>query len=107
MTKRKIEADFEDFKKCLTQGAIPIKSLSEKFAEQVRALVMGSFVIFLKGYENDYIKKLVVVMWRCRGDAVNCLVNQAELDGMKSKVRSLSEEEYPVKESTPTQAKED
>jgi hypothetical protein len=68
---------------------------------------MGSFVIFLKGYENDYIKKLVVVMWRCRGDAVNCLVNQAELDGMKSKVRSLSEEEYPVKESTPTQAKED
>ena len=32
---------------------------SEEFAEQARAMSVGSFVVQLKGHENDYIKKLV------------------------------------------------
>lgn len=89
MTKRKFGIDLEDFKKCLQEKPIPIESLSEGFAQLVRPLSMGSFVAYLNGYENDYIKKFMIVLWRCRGDNLNCLVSRAELDGMRSKVRSV------------------
>merc|ERR1712008_587683 len=89
MTKRKIGIDLNDFEKCLQPETIQLEAFSEKFASAARSLTMGSFVVYLNGFEDDYIKKLIVVMWRCRGDAVNCLVNKAELDGMKSKVRSV------------------
>jgi hypothetical protein len=107
MTKRKIAADIEDFKKCLEMGTLPIKDFSDEFAENVKPLVMGSFVVHLKGYEDDYIKKLVIVMWRCRGDAVNVLVNQGELDGMKSKIRSVLHEDEPKAEAKPPPAEEE
>lgn len=90
MTKRKVIADLDDFNKCLQAGNVPISSFSESFAEQVRAISLGSFVVCLKGYENDYLKKMVLVVWRCRSDAVNTMANQAELDGMKSKLRSIA-----------------
>ena len=89
LTKRKFGIDLEDFEKCLQTDTIQLQTFSDEFASNVRDLSMGSFVVYLKGFENDYIKKFIVVMWRCRGDAVNCLVNRAELDGMKSKVRSV------------------
>jgi hypothetical protein len=89
MTKRKIGIELEDFKKCLSEETIPLEKLSDTFAQTVRSLSMGSFLVYLKGYENDYLKKFMVVMWRCRSDTMNCLVNKAELDGMKSKVRSV------------------
>ncbi|CAJ1956580.1 unnamed protein product [Cylindrotheca closterium] len=89
MTKRKVGVDLEDFEKCLQTETILLETFSDEFASEVRSLSMGSFVVYLNGFEDDYIKKFVVVMWRCRGDAVNCLVNKAELNGMKSKVRSV------------------
>lgn len=89
MTKRKIGIDLEDFEKCLQTETIKLETFSDKFASEARGLSMGSFAVCLNGFEDDYIKKFVVVMWRCRGDAVNCLVNKAELNGMKSKVRSV------------------
>ena len=89
MTKRKIGLDLEDFQKCLQEKPIPIESMSDEFKEAVRPLSMGSFVAYLKGFENDYIKKFMIVLWRCRGDNVNCLVSKAELNGMRSKVRSV------------------
>mmetsp|Transcript_29546 Transcript_29546/g.71066 ORF Transcript_29546/g.71066 Transcript_29546/m.71066 type:complete len:158 (+) Transcript_29546:2194-2667(+) len=89
MTKRKIGIDLEDFEKCLQTETIQLETFSDEFASKARALSMGSFVVYLNGFEDDYIKKFVVVMWRCRSDAVNCLVNKAELNGMKSKVRSV------------------
>lgn len=89
MTKRKIGVSLVDFEKCLETESIPLESFSDEFASSARSLSMGSFAVYLNGFENDYIKKLVVVMWRCRGDALNCLVSKAELDGMKSKVRSV------------------
>jgi hypothetical protein len=91
MTKRKIIATVQDFKKCLAAGALNLEMFSEEFAQQARGLIMGSFVICLEGFEDDYIKKLVLTMWRCRKDAINCLINQIEIDGMKSKMRSLGE----------------
>eukprot|EP00980_Cylindrotheca_fusiformis_P026457 scaffold16189_cov125-Cylindrotheca_fusiformis.AAC.13 len=89
MKKRKIGLELKDFETCLQTETIPLESFSRAFAEAARSLTMGSFVVYLKGFEDDYIKKFWVVMWRCRGDSVNCLVTKAELDGMKSKVRSV------------------
>jgi 16S rRNA C967 or C1407 C5-methylase (RsmB/RsmF family) len=100
MTKRKLCANIGDFQKCLVAGTLKNEDFSEDFAKQIRLLAMGSFVVYLEGHENDYIKKLVLVMWRCRSDTVNTLVNQAELDGMKSKVRSVLNE-APVAEVKP------
>ena len=94
-SKRKIAAKIDDFKKCLEAPTVQIKDFSDDFAVKVRALVMGSFAVYLEGYEDDYIKKLVIVMWRCRGDALNILVNQAEIDGLKSKIRSILHEDEP------------
>ncbi|KAG7364279.1 NOL1/NOP2/sun family RNA methylase [Nitzschia inconspicua] len=91
MSKRKIVAGIDDFETCLKSGTVEIKNFTEEFQKQVRALSMGSFVVSLQGYEDDYIKKLVLVMWRCRSDAVKFLVTQAEVDGMRSKMRAIKE----------------
>jgi 16S rRNA C967 or C1407 C5-methylase (RsmB/RsmF family) len=92
MTKRKLTASLGDFEKCLDTSImnIPLESFSEEFREEVRPLSWGSFVVQLKGFENNYLKKMTIVMWRNRGDSLNCLVGQAEVDGMKSKLRSVS-----------------
>jgi hypothetical protein len=42
-----------------------------------------------------------LVMWKCRGDALNCLVAKIEMDGMNSKLRAVKEkmgliDEVPV-----------
>ena len=89
MSKRKMVADIDDFEKCLGSSTVQIKNFSEDFRNQVRQLSMGSFVVTLKGYEDDYVKKLVVVMWRCRGDTLNYLVTKAEVDGLMSKIRAI------------------
>jgi len=89
MKKRKISANLKDFELCLSDPTVQIKDFSEAFGEKVRAMAAGSFVVMLEGYENDYIKKLIVVMWRCRSDTVNYLVTQTEIDGIRSKIRAI------------------
>lgn len=90
MKKRKISANIKDFEMCLSGPTVQIKDFSEEFAAKVRPLAVGSFVVMLEGYENDYIKKLIVVLWRCRNDCVNYLVSQIEIDGIKSKIRQIT-----------------
>ena len=92
MTKRKIIASLDDFEKCLDTSVqnIPLESFSEKFRSEVTSLTWGAFAVQMEGFENNYLKKLTIVMWRNRGDSLNCLVGQVEVDGMKSKLRSLS-----------------
>ena len=92
MKKRKILANMTDFEMCLSQPTVKIEQFSNEFASQVRELTVGSFVVMLEGYENDYIKKLMIVLWRCRSDCVNYLVCQTEIDGIRSKIRALSRE---------------
>jgi hypothetical protein len=90
MTKRKIVADIGDFAKCVdTESNLRLELFSYDFAEQVRKLDPGSFVVALKGYENDVFRKLFIVMWRCRKEAIDCLVGKVELEGMKSKIRAI------------------
>lgn len=99
MRKRKIGANLEDFERCLSTPTVQIKDFSNAFAEEVRNLTTGAFVVFLKGYEDDYIKKLVFVLWRCRSDTVNYLVTQTEIDGMKTKIRAIMKAQGQPKEA--------
>ena len=89
MSKRKIVANLDDFSKCIQVGNIHLEIFSDEFADAVRKLEPGSFVVALKGYERDVFKKLFLVMWRCRKDAIDCLVTKVEIDGMKSKLRAI------------------
>ena len=89
MTKRVFVVDARDFCICNNAGGIWIGNFSETFQEQLRALSQGSFVVALEGFENDIAKKMFMVMWRCRGDALNCLVSKGEQQGIESKLRAL------------------
>ena len=103
MTKRKFSVGVDDFRKCLGSGpskTIKVEDFSEKFAAQARSLSLGSFVVLLEGFENDYIKKLCLVMWRCRSDHISAMVTQNELDGMVSKLRAVG-----VEQSAPSETK--
>ena len=95
MTKRKVAVDVGDFRTCMTGDGkvIPLPTFSEEFKAIVSSLSPGPFVVILKGHGHDYSKKLILTMWRCRSDAVNCLVNKVEIEGMKIKVGSLDIEE--------------
>lgn len=95
MTKGKISVGPEDFNKCLDGSgtATQLSECSDEFAEQARPLSVGAFVVLLKGYETDMNRKMMLTMWRCRGDAINCLVNKVEVDGMKSKLAAIKEEQ--------------
>mmetsp|Transcript_6022 Transcript_6022/g.14942 ORF Transcript_6022/g.14942 Transcript_6022/m.14942 type:complete len:976 (-) Transcript_6022:3803-6730(-) len=90
MSKRKVTVDLDDFEKCLSASTVKIEEFkSELFREQIRALAVGCFVIQLKGYENNYLEKFVICMWRCRSDTLNTLVSSTDIDGLKSKIRSI------------------
>ena len=95
MTKRKIIAEAKSFSECFAPGAIPItKFSSPEFAEEIRNLCVGAYVVALKGFENDAANKMFCVMWRCRGDNVNCLVSKKELNGMRSKINALTDMDF-------------
>lgn len=89
MTKRKFIIGYDDFMNCIKDGLNPISTFSDEVAKQMRGLTPGSFVVALKGYENDIKKKFYVVMHRARGDHVQCLIARLELEGYEAKVRSI------------------
>jgi hypothetical protein len=94
MTRRKYVVGLEDFATCL-QGhgkSIPLSSFSVPFQEQIKLLSCGSFAVVLDGYDHDDDKlneKMVIAMWKCRGESVDGLVAKVEITGMLSKVRAL------------------
>ena len=93
MSKRKFTIGPKDFYNCLKRGtnaAIPCESFSESICKKLRETSLGAFVFVLEGYELDISKKMYMVMWRCRGDAVNCLVCEAEMNGFKSKLKAFT-----------------
>jgi len=89
MTKRKIILDFNAFEICLAPGGIPIRNFPDEIAQAIRAVSVGSFVVALKGFENNVRKKMFVTLWRCRGDVINCLVNKHDMEGIKSKLKAI------------------
>mmetsp|Transcript_17586 Transcript_17586/g.38220 ORF Transcript_17586/g.38220 Transcript_17586/m.38220 type:complete len:946 (+) Transcript_17586:112-2949(+) len=89
MTKRIIVAKASDFVRCIGPGSIRLSHSSTEFADAAKVLSSGSFVVALEGYERNVAAKMFLVMWKCRGEAMNCLVNKSEMDGMKSKLTGL------------------
>jgi len=89
MTKRKFALSHDDFLNCLNDGRINITSFSEPVAAQFQALSLGAFVVALKGYENNIVKKMYLVMWRGKGESVDCLVTKGEKAGFHSKLKSI------------------
>jgi len=89
MTKRKFVVNARDFCLCMNDGGIWTGNFSSDFTSKILELKEGSFVVVLEGFENDIEKKMMMVMWRCRGDAVNCLVSKIEKPGIESKLRAL------------------
>ena len=89
--KRKIECTFEDFESALSDGHTTIGTFSKGVSEPMMALSLGAFVLIMKGYENDIAKKMMLIMWRARGDKVNCLVNKAEKDGIRRKLKAFKD----------------
>jgi len=107
MSKRKLVIDLKTFKTCLQQGSTPLDNFAESFKKTVSEFSVGSFVVVLEGFENNYAKKMMMVMWRCRSEAVNCLVCKTEMDGMKSKLRAITGEEDSSTEETKEEAQID
>ena len=93
MKNRKFVVSTKDFLTCFSQATIKISALSPGLADEIRTIAVGSFMVALEGYEHDSSKKLMMVMWRCRGDNINCLVCKIERDGMRSKMRAITGED--------------
>ncbi|EJK67826.1 hypothetical protein THAOC_11091 [Thalassiosira oceanica] len=88
MTKRVVSADADDFAKCLREGFLRLDSFGDVFAGKLGGLEQGSFVVALRGHENDLVRKMFLVMWR-RRDVVNCFVSKIEKEAIRSKLRAL------------------
>ena len=96
MTKRLISTSMDDFHACIRTGLMNFDIFSEAFQKNIRALEPGSFVVALEGYEKDILKKMFLVMWRCHGEKLDCLVAKVEMDAIVVKMRALG---YVAKET--------
>ena len=93
MIDAKFVVCLEDFKASLSGGGktVHLSKFSKEFEAKVKTLESGSFVILLEGYENRLDLKLVVTLWKCRGDSVDALVAKAEMEALLKKVDALEE----------------
>jgi hypothetical protein len=93
MTKRKFLVGLDDFRTCLSGNGktIHLSQFSELFREQAASLSPGSFVVVLNGFEDQLDQKLVLCMWKCRGDSVDGLVAKVEVDGIISRLDSIEQ----------------
>lgn len=76
------------------KAAVELTVLDEpfdtEFVKQARQLTVGSFVVVLKGYEEDILNsKMAMVFWKSRADCINIMVAKEEIDGILSKVQAL------------------
>jgi hypothetical protein len=91
MTKRKYVVCRDDFRACL-QGdgkTIHLSKFTDEFRNQVKDESPGSFVVILQGYEDKMDQKLLVCMWKCRGDSIDSLVAKVEVDGLLGKLDAM------------------
>lgn len=106
MTKRKFVVDMHDFVHCMNvTSAKPMaltEGFSDKFAEAVRPIDVGAFVVdLIDGYENKGIdKKMAITMWRCRGDKISLLVTKIEVDSIRDKLQVIQEEQAEEEQTT-------
>jgi len=91
MTKRKVVAAPDDFRKCLSGNGktIHLSIFSESFRAQVKDLSSGAFAVVMEGYEDKLSDKLAATMWKCRGESVDGLVAKVEIDEILSKIDEI------------------
>lgn len=89
MTKRKVVIGRDDFMRCLEGGVVPFAELSEEFVTAIKPFDAGAFVAVLKGYEDQYDQKMMLTLWRCRGEKLDGLVAKVELQVIKSKLLAI------------------
>jgi 16S rRNA C967 or C1407 C5-methylase (RsmB/RsmF family) len=91
MTKRKYVVSKQDFRTCLLgEGkTIHLSRFSHKFRNEVKEESVGSIVVLLDGYEDQLDQKLVVCMWKCRGESIDSLVAKVEIDALLSKLDAM------------------
>lgn len=91
MTKRKYIVGREDFRACLMGDGktIHLSKFTDEFRNQVKDESPGSFVVILKGYEDKMDQKLLVCMWKCRGESIDSLVAKVEADGLLGKLDAM------------------
>lgn len=88
-----------------------VSIFSKEFADQIKALSAGAFVIVLDGSSDTGASAdseqlstgdptttcnvdpsggvLAVVMWKCRGDSIDSLVAKVEIDGILSMLNAM------------------
>ena len=96
MSKRKVALDREDFIKFLKGGIITFDDLSDSFRDAVKPMSIGSLVVMLKGYEEKYSQKMILTLWRGRGEKFEILVAKTELDAIRIKLEAIDEIENSV-----------
>lgn len=89
MSARKFIASKDDFVNCLQTDPTSLAIFSDEFSSAIRPIAVGSFVVVLEGYDDQYHRKMCLSMWRCRGDNINALVAKVEIDGIQSKLQSM------------------
>ena len=91
MTKRKYIVGPDDFRACLRGDGktIHLSKFTDEFRNQVKDESPGSFVVLLKGYEDKMDQKLLVCMWKCRGESIDSLVAKVEVDGLLGKLDAM------------------
>lgn len=113
MTKRKFYVNETDFRTSLASPGktMHVSIFSKEFADQIKALSAGAFVIVLDGSSDTGASAdseqlstgdptttcnvdpsggvLAVVMWKCRGDSIDSLVAKVEIDGILSMLNAM------------------
>jgi 16S rRNA C967 or C1407 C5-methylase (RsmB/RsmF family) len=91
MSKRKYVVGIQDFRTCLLgEGkTIHLSKFSDALRDKLKDLSTGSFVVILEGYEDQLEQKLMICMWKCRGESVDGLVAKVEVDGLLSKLDAM------------------
>ncbi|GKZ00445.1 hypothetical protein MPSEU_000997100 [Mayamaea pseudoterrestris] len=90
MSKRKFVVSREDFDICLNQKETThLSAFSSNFHDEMKELTTGSFIIILDGFAERHGEKMILAMWKCRGDSVDGMVAKVEKDIMKTKLAAL------------------
>jgi hypothetical protein len=90
MSKRKYIVSREDFDICLSENKSKHLSVfSEKFQAEMKELSTGSFIIILEGFAERHDEKMILAMWKGRGDSVDGMVAKVERDIMRTKLAAL------------------
>jgi len=87
--QRKFVVSLKDFMACLAREVVKLSDLSDGLQQTLSPIAIGAFVLVLEGYEDKYEQKMLLTMWRCRGDKIDSLVAKVELESIRTKLKAV------------------